>query len=189
MKMLKNNWVRSLMTEIAFQLGKACGKVFPRENERWDRLFQHKQKENNRSQFLFWVDKLQLDLKDAEDFSTESIREIILHQRKLLQQTFAIGIATIFLVVGFAASTMLTQGIGTNFPYIRVIDPYLGSSLVGSPWSGHIKSRPQTPKERRSNCTCGLRVFDIHVYDPTIHDEKYKFEKYEESDTVKFSAN
>lgn len=32
LKMLKNNWVRSLMTEIAFQLGKACGKVFPREN-------------------------------------------------------------------------------------------------------------------------------------------------------------
>lgn len=120
------------MTEIAFQLGKAFGEVFPRENVTLKQIISTK-KENNRSQFLFWVDKLQLDLKDAEDFSTESIRGIILHQRKLLQQTFAIGIATIFLVVGFAASTMLTQGIGTNFPYIRVIDPYLGGSLVGSP--------------------------------------------------------
>nr|XP_022300657.1 heat shock 70 kDa protein 12A-like [Crassostrea virginica] len=84
------------------------------------------------------------------------------------------GIGKIILVGGFAESPMLTQAVKSAFPQMRVIIPLEAawSVLRGAVIFGHD---PSLIKERRSKYTYGLRVFD--TFDPTEHDEKYKYEQ------------
>ena len=78
------------------------------------------------------------------------------------------------MVGGFAESPMLIQGIKSEFPEMRVIIPQEAawSVLRGAVIFGHD---PSLIKERRSKYTYGVRVFD--TFDPTVHDEKYKYEE------------
>ena len=108
------------------------------------------------------------------DFFAESIYEITRHLKSLLRQPSGRGIATIILVGGFAESPMLIQGIKSAFPEMRVIIPLEAawSVLHGAVIFGHD---PSLIRERRIKYTYGIGVYD--QFDPTIHDEKYKYEE------------
>ena len=107
--------------------------------------------------------------KDAEYSFAETVNEITRHLKSLLQQTSGKDIGTIILVGGFAESPMLTHAVKSAFSEMRVIIPHEAASSVlrGAVIFGHD---PGLIKY-----TYGLRVFDD--FDPTKHDEKYKFEQ------------
>ena len=157
---------------IPSQLGEAYANVFPGKDLRSKEIISTKRKKQVSISFL--GDKLRLAPKDAEDFFAESVKEIILHLRNLLRQKSGKGISTLILVGGFAESPMLIQGIKSNFPNMRIIIPQEAawSVLRGAVIFGHD---PSLIKERRSKYTYGIGVFD--QFDPTIHDEKYKYEE------------
>ena len=157
---------------IPTQLGEAYAKMFPGKDLKSKNVILTKRKKQVSISFL--GDKLRFAPKDAEDFFTESIKEINLHLRNLLGQKSARGIATVILVGGFAESPMLIHGIKSNFPEMRVIIPQEAawSVLRGAVIFGHD---PSLIKERRSKYTYGIKVFD--EFDPSKHDEKHKFEK------------
>ena len=157
---------------ILSQLGEAYSEMFPGKDLRSKMVVLTKDKRNVSISFV--GDKLRLASKDAEGFFAESIYEITRHLKSLLRQPSGRGIATIILVGGFAESPMLIQGIKSEFPEMRVIIPQEAawSVLRGAVIFGHD---PSLIKERRSKYSYGVRVFD--TFDPTVHDEKYKYEE------------
>ena len=157
---------------IPSQLGDAYAKMFHGEDLRSKKMILTKRKKQVRISFL--GDKLRLAPKDAEDLFRESLKEITLHLKKLFLLKSARGITTIIIVGGFADSPMLTQAIKSAFPEMRVIIPQEAawSVLRGAVIFGHD---PSLIKERRSKYTYGLQT--LETFDPTKHDEKYKYEK------------
>ncbi|XP_078341045.1 heat shock 70 kDa protein 12A-like isoform X2 [Crassostrea virginica] len=157
---------------IPSQLGEAYANLNPGRDLKSKKSVFTKSQRNVSVSFI--GDKLRLAPKDAEGFFAETVTEITRHLKSLLLQKSGKGIATIILVGGFAESPMLTQAVKSAFPEIRVIIPHEAawSVLRGAVIFGHD---PGLIKERRSKYTYGLRVFD--TFDPTIHDEKYKFEQ------------
>ena len=157
---------------IPSQLGEAYAKMFPGKELKSKGVSSTKR--NTQVPITFLGDKLRLAPKDAEDFFAASISEIVLHLKNLLKQKSGRGIDTIILVGGFAESSMLIQGIKTNFSDMRVIIPQEAawSVLRGAVIFGHD---PSLIKERRSKYTYGIRTSKL--FDPNIHDDKYKFEE------------
>ncbi|XP_078340961.1 heat shock 70 kDa protein 12A-like [Crassostrea virginica] len=157
---------------IPSQLGEAYANSNPGKDFKSRKFVFTKSKKHVFISFI--GDKLRLAPKDAEDFFAETVNEITCHLKSLLQQKSGIGIGTIILVGGFAESPMLTQAVKSAFPQMRVIIPLEAawSVLRGAVIFGHD---PSLIKERRSKYTYGVRVFD--TFDPTVHDEKYKYEQ------------
>ncbi|XP_022297241.2 heat shock 70 kDa protein 12A-like [Crassostrea virginica] len=157
---------------IPSQLGETYANLYPGRDLRSKRFVLTKNQENISISFV--GDKLRLAPKDAEGFFAETVNEITRHLKNLLQQKSGIGIGTIILVGGFAESPMLTQAVKSAFPEMPVIIPLEAawSVLRGAVIFGHD---PSLIKERRSKYTYGVRVFD--TFDPTVHDEKYKYEQ------------
>nr|XP_022299846.1 heat shock 70 kDa protein 12A-like [Crassostrea virginica] len=157
---------------IPSQLGEAYANLNPGRELKSKKFVFTKCKRNVSISFI--GDKLRLAPKDAEDFFAETVNEIIRHLENLLLQNSGKGIATIILVGGFAESPVLTQAVKSTFPDMRVIIPLEAawSVLRGAVIFGHD---PGLIKERLSKYTYGLAVFDI--FDPKIHDEKYKYEE------------
>lgn len=126
----------------------------------------------------FIGDKLRMASNDAGDFFAKSISKITGHLKGLFCQENGKGISTIILVGGFAESAMLIEGIKSNFPKMRTIIPQEAawSVLRGAVIFGHD---PSLIRQRRSRYTYGVGI--MQKFDPTIHDEKYKFEKKGES--------
>nr|XP_022296996.1 heat shock 70 kDa protein 12A-like [Crassostrea virginica]XP_022296997.1 heat shock 70 kDa protein 12A-like [Crassostrea virginica] len=157
---------------IPSQLGEAYSEMFPGKDLRSKMVVLTKDKRNVSISFV--GDKLRLAPKDAEGFFAESIYEITRHLKSLLRQPSGRGVATIILVGGFAESPMFIQGIKSAFPEMRVIIPLEAawSVLRGAVIFGHD---PSLIRERRSKYTYGIGVYD--QFDPTIHDEKYKYEE------------
>ncbi|XP_078341039.1 heat shock 70 kDa protein 12A-like [Crassostrea virginica] len=157
---------------IPSQLGEAYANLNPGRDLKSKKFVFTKCKRNVSISII--GDKLRLAPKDAEDFFAETVNEITRHLENLLLQNSGKGIATIILVGGFAESPMLTQAVKSTFSEMRVIIPHEAawSVLRGAVIFGHD---PGLIKERRSKYTYGLAVFDI--FDPKIHDEKYKYEE------------
>lgn len=123
-------------------------------------------------------DKLRMASNDAEDFFADSISKITCHLKRLFCLENGKDISTIILVGGFAESAMLIEGIKSNFPKMRIIIPQEAtwSVLRGAVIFGHD---PSLIRQRRSRYTYGVGIQE--KFDPTKHDEKYKFEKKGES--------
>lgn len=119
-------------------------------------------------------DKLRMASKDAEDFFAESINKITGHLKELFLQENGRDISTIILVGGFAESSMLIEGIKTTFPNMRTIIPQEAawSVLRGAVIFGHD---PSLIRQRISRYTYGIHV--RRKFDPSEHDEKYKYEE------------
>lgn len=112
--------------------------------------------------------------EDAKHFFAESITKITEHLKNLFEQTNGRDISTIILVGGYAGSPVLTEGIKSAFPEMRLIIPQEAaySVLHGAVIYGHD---PSFIRQRRSKYTYGIKVFEI--FDPSKHAEKYKYEK------------
>lgn len=112
--------------------------------------------------------------EDAKHFFAESITKITEHLKNLFEQTNGRDISTIILVGGYAGSPVLTKGIKSAFPEMRLIIPQEAaySVLHGAVIYGHD---PSFIRQRRSKYTYGIKVFEI--FDPSKHAEKYKYEK------------
>lgn len=112
--------------------------------------------------------------EDAKHFFAESITKITEHLKNLFEQTNGRDISTIILVGGYAGSPVLTEGIKSAFPEMRLIIPQEAaySVLHGAVIYGHD---PSFIRQRRSKYTYGIEVFEI--FDPSKHAEKYKYEK------------
>ncbi|XP_056000508.1 heat shock 70 kDa protein 12A-like [Ostrea edulis] len=121
----------------------------------------------------FTGDKIRLASKDAEDFFVDSVSCIFVHLSKLFKQKAGKGITTIILVGGYAASPVLTNTIKSKFPQMRTIIPQEAawSVLRGAVIFGHD---PSLIKQRRSKFTYGVQVRSR--FDPSKHDEKYRYE-------------
>lgn len=112
--------------------------------------------------------------EDAKHFFAESITKITEHLKNLFEQTNGRDISTIILVGGYAGSPVLTEGIKSAFPEMRLIIPQEAaySVLHGAVIYGHD---PSFIRQRRSKYTYGIKVFEI--FDLSKHAEKYKYEK------------
>ena len=157
---------------IPSQLGEAYAKLKQGEDLKSKRFVLTKGQRNVSLSFI--GDKLRLAPKDAESFFAESVDKITRHLKSLLQQKSGKGIDTIILVGGYAESPILTQGIKSTFPGMRIIIPMEAawSVLRGAVIFGHD---PSLIKGRRIKYTYGVKVFE--KFDPTKHDEKYKYEE------------
>lgn len=124
--------------------------------------------------------------KDAKQLFVESITKIIEHLKNIFEQTNGRDISTIILVGGYAGSLVLTEVIKSAFPGMRLIIPCEAahSVLHGAVIFGHD---PSLIRQRRSKYTYGIEVFEI--FDPSKHDENYKYEKNGEFRSTKFSVN
>ena len=157
---------------IPSQLRDAYEKMFPGRDLRSTEMISTERRKQVKISFL--GDKLRLAPEEAEGFFAESLKEITLHLKKLLLQRSGIGVATIILVGGYAESPVLIQAIKSTFPEMRIIIPQEAawSVLRGAVIFGHD---PSLIKERRSKFTYGVCV--SKPFDPTRHDEKYKYEE------------
>lgn len=117
---------------------------------------------------------VRMSSKDAKQLFAESITKIIEHLKNIFEQTNGRDISTIILVGGYAGSLVLTEVIKSAFPGMRLIIPHEAaySVLHGAVIFGHD---PSLIRQRRSKYTYGIEVFEI--FDPSKHDEKYKYEK------------
>lgn len=119
-------------------------------------------------------DHVRMSSEDAKQFFAKSLKKITDHLKYLFEQTNVKDISTIILVGGYAESPVLTEGIKSAFPGMRLIIPHEAaySVLHGAVIFGHDSS---LIRQRRSKYTYGIEVFEI--FDPSKHDEKYKYEK------------
>lgn len=131
-------------------------------------------KNGKKIKIAFTGDKLRLAASDAEGFFAQSVQNIIKHLRTLFQQKHGRGISTIILVGGYAESPILIERIRSSFPGMRTIIPQEAawSVLRGAAIFGHD---PSLIRQRRSKYSYGVRV--KQPFDPTKHNEKYKYEK------------
>lgn len=129
---------------------------------------------------------MRMSSKDAKQLFVESITKIIEHLKNIFEQTNGRDISTIILVGGYAGSLVLTGVIKSAFPGMRLIIPCEAahSVLHGAVIFGHD---PSLIRQRRSKYTYGIEVFEI--FDPSKHDENYKYEKNGEFRSTKFSVN
>lgn len=122
-------------------------------------------------------DKLRMASNDAQYFYGNSIGKITDHLQELFRQKNGRDISTIIIVGGFGESPMLIEGIKSTFPKMRIIIPQEAawSVLRGAVIFGHD---PSLIRQRRSRYTYGIHIFE--KFDPSKHDEKYKYEEKEE---------
>lgn len=119
-------------------------------------------------------DKLRMTSNDAASFFVESIGKITDHLKELFRKNSERDISTIIIVGGFAESAMLIEGIKSTFPKMRTIIPQEAawSVLRGAVIFGHD---PSLIRQRRSRYTYGFHK--IEKFDPSKHDEKYKYKE------------
>jgi hypothetical protein len=125
----------------------------------------------------FFRDKLRLASNDFESFFDYSVLNITNHLSKFLEQEKGKGITSIILVGGYAESQVLTNAVKSKFPQMHIIKPEEAATSVlrGALILGHS---PQCIRQRFSKYTFGISV--RRFFDPSKHDEKYKYEDHGE---------